>query len=690
MNSKHLLFFLVFFPEFLTAQILPASFDLRNYNGNNYVTSVKAQQGGTCWTHGALAAIEGNLLMTGVWQQAGEQGEPDLSEYHLDWWNGFNQHNNDDINPPTGNGLVVHNGGDYRVTAAYLSRGEGAVREIDASSFATPPLRSDTSYHYFYARDIEWYTTGTGLERINTIKQKLMTEGIVGTSMCVGGFWSAGNIHYQPPSDLNDPNHAVAIIGWDDSMHTPAENPGAWLCKNSWGAAWGNNGYFWISYYDKHCGQHPQMGAISFQNTEPLQYDKVYFHDYHGWRDELPKCSQAFNRFIASDYGLLKAVSFYTVTDSIHYTVVVYDSISNGVLQNPLSFKSGDINHTGFHTIDLDSLVTLIPSNDFYIYLMLSAGGQAYDKTSAVPVLLGSSSRTIVSSSAVQNESFYMDTVGHWTDLHGIDSTANFCIKGLSTKLLPETSSIPTGNNSICKGEIFTVYQIPEINYASNYFWTISPANAAIITNYDTIAEVHWNSNFTGLAQLSVKGSNNWGYGNTSPSLLIKVNELPNPNIGNDTTILISQSLNLMCNPSFSSYLWSNNSIDSSVFIVATQLGLGTHQVWVTVTDSNGCENSDTLTIQVINDVSAENLNKPDISIYPNPANDFIYVKGISRNNEEDIEMSILSTEGSLVYNQTINSMHEPVIDVSLLPDGFYFIKLISKNQTYFFRFIKQ
>ena len=145
-----------------------------------------------------------------------------------------------------------------------------------------------------------------------------------------------------------------------------------------------------------------------------------------------------------------------------------------------------------------------------------------------------------------------------------------------------------------------------------------------------------------------------------------------------------------MCNPSFSSYLWSNNSIDSSVFIVATQLGLGTHQVWVTVTDSNGCENSDTLTIQVINDVSAENLNKPDISIYPNPANDFIYVKGISRNNEEDIEMSILSTEGSLVYNQTINSMHEPVIDVSLLPDGFYFIKLISKNQTYFFRFIKQ
>jgi len=168
-----------------------------------------------------------------------------------------------------------------------------------------------------------------------------------------------------------------------------------------------------------------------------MTYDNVYYHDYHGWRDTLSIATEAFNAFEATGTQTIESVSFFTAVDYVDYIVRIYDDFDGIDLTNELATISGSYDHAGFHTVNLDTGISVTEGDDFYVYLSLSDGGHPYDRTSDIPVLLGASYRTIVISSANPEESYYKNG-GDWLDFYdyddpsGFQNTGNFCIKALS------------------------------------------------------------------------------------------------------------------------------------------------------------------------------------------------------------------------------------------------------------------
>jgi hypothetical protein len=236
-------------------------------------------------------------------------------------------------------------------------------------------------------------------------------------------------------------NHMVAVVGWNDDFPasnfstTPPGN-GAFLIKNSWGAGWGNSGYFWISYYDTCAARYD---SAVFTGESPVDYSAVYQYDPlgltaadgYGGNGDPGWCA---NMFTASASQSIVAASTYFLANNTAYELYVYTGCSASAPRSGtlVATKSGTIVNAGYRTIILDSPVGLTNGQLFSIVFKLTTPGYAYPIPCEYPYSGYSSGAT-----ASTGQSFESSDGTSWTDVASNYPNTNVCIKAFVASNAP-------------------------------------------------------------------------------------------------------------------------------------------------------------------------------------------------------------------------------------------------------------
>ena len=363
-------------------QMLPASFDLRS---RGLVSSIKNQENyGMCWTFSAMHSLENKLIS--------RRPDIDLSEWYLAYYAyspkfGFPLALNTDMDD------VFQQGGNYYMMLPMLTSWTGPVSEevfpFDNMDVLNPDaewdeIRAKTEYH---VSDAEYFNYEIADEnftaQLEAVKQAVYQGNALSVSYYTKNqYYNSRKYAYYNGADdkAGGTYHAVSIVGWDDNFsadnfNQPPEQNGAWLIKNSWGTEWGDNGYFWMSYYD------PTMLEFYYLNTEPFEkHDRIYQHDDYGFWTALSvtasdESAYIANVFTAEEDTYLTSVMLCTAMPEENYNIWIYTNPTR--TSNPASGRisavtAGTLANSGYHTIDLSEPVSLQKGDKFSIVVKLS------------------------------------------------------------------------------------------------------------------------------------------------------------------------------------------------------------------------------------------------------------------------------------------------------------------------------
>ena len=393
----------------------PSRYDLRELG---YVTSVKSQgSNGNCWAFATLATLESCIL-----KAAGDN--LDLSESNLK--NLFGSFSDYGWIYETNRGALASMGYNYLIS--WL----GPILESE-DNYILDSLFSKVLNSLMHVQNVLFIQRNNFTDN-DEIKRALMTYGAVYSSI-YASFDNDGKQYY---SGSNNPNHAIVIVGWDDTLEfNNAPGKGGWIIKNSWGAGWKEHGYGYVSYYDTTCAPIGKMDSVfTFILNDTIRFDKNYQYDLQGKSDFFLNSSSTVwykNIFNATEDEYLAAVS--TIFDkNTNYTFSIY-------VNNQLKLTQSGFSKPGYFTFNLNEIIPLRAGDTFEIVFNITVDGEA-----GVPI---SEKVSFIKYYYKENTSFLSYDGQNWVDFYELAwkySTHTYnsqvaCIKAF-TVLNPITTSV--------------------------------------------------------------------------------------------------------------------------------------------------------------------------------------------------------------------------------------------------------
>lgn len=408
-----------YYPSSITTATPSSWFDLRM---TGKLTPVRNQeQCGACWAFSTYGSLESTNLPGIRW---------DFSENNMKNTHGFD--------------LAPCKGGNYLMSTAYLSRWSGAVSE-SSDPYVTTESSSPGSVHVVqHVQDVIFLPSRTGPLDNSQIKQLLQQNGAVYSQIrWESGYFNKNLASYYYPGS-SSPNHAVVIVGWDDTysrMRFSSEAPGdgAFIVRNSWGENWGEYGYFYVSYYDTCIGR----PSAQFLSEDPSNYDKVYQYDPLGWVTSVGVGGNSAwfaNVFTSTQAEELDAVSFYSPVPNTQYQLEVCSDVGSSPRgRSSILAQAGSIPYAGYHTIALSNPVALQKGQKFSVIVNLITPGCSYPIAVEYPYQGYSSKAT-----ARAGESWVSSDGTSWTDITSVYPNSNVCLKAFT-----QITTTPTYNPTV-------------------------------------------------------------------------------------------------------------------------------------------------------------------------------------------------------------------------------------------------